>query len=62
MTRRLLPAALFTAEVTVIALAAVLAVSTVLHSTPVNISTGVTAGWLAGLLAPDDTREVTPHG
>lgn len=52
MTRRVLPAALFTVEVTTIALAAVLAVSAALHSTPVNIATGVTAGWLASLFLP----------
>jgi|GEM_PF-4896017 len=52
MTGRLLPAALYTAEVTVIAIVAVLAVSAALHSTPVNIATGVTAGWLASLFLP----------
>lgn len=53
MTRRMvLPAVAYTAEVTVVALVAVLLASTALHSTPVDISTGVTAAWLAGLFLP----------
>jgi hypothetical protein len=52
MTGRILPTAVFTIKVTAIALAAVLAVSAALHSTPVNISTGITAGWLASLFLP----------
>ncbi|NUR04047.1 MAG: hypothetical protein HOY79_48345 [Streptomyces sp.] len=42
----------YTAEVTVFALVAVLLASAALHSTPVDISTGVTAAWLAGLFLP----------
>lgn len=53
MTRRmLLPAMAYTAEVTAIALVAVLVASLAMHSTPVNISTGCTAAWLALTFLP----------
>jgi hypothetical protein len=52
MTGRYVATVAYTAEVTVIALAAVLLASLAMHSTPVNISTGVTAAWLAGMFLP----------
>jgi hypothetical protein len=52
VTRLFLPAALFTVEVALIALAAVWAASLALHSTPVDIATGVTAAWLAQAFLP----------
>jgi hypothetical protein len=52
MTGRIVPTALFTAEISVIAFAAVLLASLAMHSTPVNIATGVTAVWLAQAFLP----------
>jgi hypothetical protein len=52
MTGRIVPTALFTAEISVIAFAAVLLASLAMHSTPVNIATGVIAAWLAQAFLP----------
>lgn len=49
---RLVPAALYTVKVTVIAMAAVLLASLVMHSTPVNIASGCTAAWFALTFLP----------
>lgn len=49
---RFLPAALYTVEVTLIALIAVLLASVAMHSTPVNIASGCTAAWFALTFLP----------
>jgi len=49
---RILPAALYTVEVTLIALIAVLLASVAMHSTPVNIASGCTAAWFALTFLP----------
>lgn len=49
---RILPTALYTVEVTLIALIAVLLASAAMHSTPVNIASGCTAAWFALTFLP----------
>lgn len=50
--RAFLPVVTYTAAVLVIAMAAAWIASMPLHSQAVSISTGVTAGWLAGIFLP----------